>query len=117
MQEGQPRGTMKKGDNSGVFVEALLVRPPGLKSAAGHRKCFGRLTQGETLGLQSAILIEEISALGAIPAGVTISVALLRGLDDGSHSDLLVLSCAFVSSWLRMARSPTRFNSITVARR
>ena len=84
---------------------------------AGNLKCSGRLTQGETLGLQSTILIEERSALGAIPAWVTISVALLRGLDDGSHSDFRVLSFALVSAWRRMARSPTRFNPLTVPRR
>ena len=68
MQEGQPRSTLKKGHDSRVLVEALLVGPPGLKRAAGNLKRFGRLTQGESLGLQSEILIEELSTLGSIPA-------------------------------------------------
>jgi hypothetical protein len=97
MQEGKPRATVKKGDNGRMLVKALLVGPLCLKRAAGNRKCSGRLTQGETLGLQIAILIEELDALGTIPAWVTIGVAALRGLDDGSHSDLLVLSFALVS--------------------
>src|SRR5215813_9787790 len=117
MQEGKPRATVKKGDNSRMLVKALLVGPPCLQRAAGNLKGSGRLTQGETLGLQITILIEELSALGASPAWVTISVAALRGLDYGSHSDLLGVSFALVSSWLRMARSPTRFNFITVPRR
>ena len=97
-QESKPRATVKKGDNGGMRVEALLVGPPCLQRAAGHLKCLGRLTQGETLGLQIAILIEDLSALGAIPAWGKISVASLLALDDGSHSDLLILSFAFVSS-------------------
>jgi hypothetical protein len=117
MQEGKPRATVKKGDNGRMLVKTLLVGPPCLQRAAGNLKGSGRLTQGETLGWQSAILIAEISALGAIPAWVTIRVALGRGLDYGSHSDHLVLSFAFVASWLRMARSPTRVNPITVPRR
>jgi hypothetical protein len=88
-QEGKPRGTVKKGDNSRGLVEALLVRPPGLKGASGNLKRFGRLRQGEALGLQSKILIEEVSSLGSTPAGVMIIIASLRVLDDCSHRDLL----------------------------
>jgi hypothetical protein len=44
MPEGQPRATVTKGDNGGRLVEALWVGPPGLKRAAGHLKCLGRLT-------------------------------------------------------------------------
>ena len=89
MQEGQPRSTVKKGDDSRVLVETLLIGPPGLQGASGHRKRLGRLTQGESLGLQSKILIEEVSSLGSTPAWVMLSIASLRVLDDGSHSDLL----------------------------
>jgi hypothetical protein len=88
MQEGQPHA-VKKGDDSRVLVEALVVGSPGLQRAAGHLKRFGRSTQGESLGLQSEILIEEVSSLGATPAWVMIRIASLRLLDDGSHSDLL----------------------------
>jgi hypothetical protein len=63
--------------------------PPGLQGASGNLKRFGRLTQGESLGLQSKILIEEVSSLGSTPAWVMLSIASLRVLDDGSHSDLL----------------------------
>jgi hypothetical protein len=60
-----------------------------LKGASGHLKRLGRLTQGESLGLQSKILIEEVRTLGSIPAWVMISIASLRVLNDGSHGDLL----------------------------
>src|SRR6266511_4944777 len=83
MQEGQPRSAVKKGHNGRMFVEARLVRPPSLERAAGHLKRLGRLTQGAPLGLQSAIVIEEVRASAAI------IMALWMGLDDGSHSDLL----------------------------
>src|SRR5712692_864999 len=95
MQEGQPRRALKKGHDGRMFVEALLVRPPGLKRAAGNLKRLGRLTQGESLGLQSEIRIEEVRASGAIPSWGTIIMAfaiimaLWMGLDYGSHSDLL----------------------------
>jgi len=95
MQEGQPRRALKKDHNARMFVEALLVRPPGLQRAAGNLKRLGRLTQGEPLGLQSEILIEEVRASGAIPSwgaiimAFAIIMALWMGLDDGSHSDLL----------------------------
>jgi hypothetical protein len=66
---------VKKGDNGGMLVEALLVGPPCLQRAAGHLKCLGRLTEGAPLGLQIAILIEEGGASGAIPSGGAIMMA------------------------------------------
>ena len=89
MQEGKPRGTVKKGDHSRGLVEALVVHPPGLQGASGHLKRFGRLTQGEALGVQSKIRIAEVSSLGSTPAWLMIIMASLRVLDDGSHRDLL----------------------------
>jgi hypothetical protein len=68
MQEGQPWGTVEKGYDSGMFVKAFLRRPPCLQRATGHIKRRGGLTQGKPLSLQSAILIEEFRALGAIPS-------------------------------------------------
>jgi len=91
MLEGKSRGAVEKGHDGGMFVKTFLIRPPGLKRAARNLKGLGRLTQREPLGLQSAILIEEVSALGAIPAWGAILIALCFGLDDGSHCDLLVL--------------------------
>ena len=82
MQEGQPRRALTKGHNGRMFVEALLVRPPSLERAAGHLKRLGRLTQGEPLGLQSEILIEEVRASDAIPSW---------GLDHGVGHPLLLL--------------------------
>jgi hypothetical protein len=51
-----------------MFVKTVLIRPPGLQRAAGHIKRLGGLTQGEPLGVQIAILIEEFRASGAIPS-------------------------------------------------
>ena len=68
MQEGEPRDTLKKRHDGGMLVEALLVRPPGLQRAAGHLKRLGRLTLGEPLGLQSAILLKELSAFECDPS-------------------------------------------------
>jgi len=82
---------VEKGHDGGMFVKTFLIRPPGLKRATRNLKGLGRLTQREPLGLQSAILIEEVSALGAIPAWGAILIALCFGLDNGSHCDLLVL--------------------------
>jgi hypothetical protein len=74
-----------------MLVEALLVRPPCLKRAAGNIKRLGGLTQGEPLGLQAAILRKQFSTFDAIPALVTILIATLLVMDYGSHSYLLVL--------------------------
>jgi hypothetical protein len=90
MQEGKPRATVKKGHDGGMLVEALLVRPPCLKRAAGHVQSLGCLTQGAPLGLQIVILVKECSALGAIPAWTMSIVASLLVLDDSAHNDLLL---------------------------
>ncbi len=90
MQEGKPRGTLEKGHHSGMFVKTFLIRPPGLKRAPGNLTCLSGLTHREPLRFQIERVIEELSALGAIPAGGTMSVALLCLLDYRSHSDLLV---------------------------
>jgi hypothetical protein len=90
MQEGQPWDTVEKGHDGGMCVKTVLRRPPCLQRATGHMKRLGGLTQGEPLGLQIAILIEESSASGAIPSWGTIIMASWLGLDDGAHSNLLV---------------------------
>jgi len=89
MQEGQTWATVKKGHDGGMFVKTFLICPPGLQRAAGNLKRLGGLTQGEPLGVQSKILIEEFSASGAIPSWAAIVIAAWLGLDYGSHSDLL----------------------------
>lgn len=50
MQAGQPRGTLKKGDDSGLFVEALLIELPGSKGRSGNLKSWGGLTLRLALG-------------------------------------------------------------------
>ena len=73
-----------------------MVRPPRLQRATGHLKPLGRLTLGEALGVQVAIRRRQVSAFEALPALVTLLVALVLLLDDRSHSDLLVPSFALV---------------------
>ena len=91
MQEGETRSTVKKGHDSGTRIQALVVCLPGLERAAGHIEQLGCLPMGEPLRLQSAIALKQFSASGSLPAWVTIVVASLRILDDGSHGYLLVL--------------------------
>jgi hypothetical protein len=91
MQEGKPRATVKKGDHGGMLVKALLVGPPCLKRAAGNIQHLGRLTLGDALGLQTAILLKQVSAFEAIPALVAIIIVTLLILDYCSHSYLLLL--------------------------
>jgi hypothetical protein len=90
MQEGQPRRAVKKHHDGGMFVEALVVGPPGLQGTAGNLKGLGGLTQGEPLGVQIKRLIEECSTWGARPAWGALIIAVCFGLDDGAHSDLLL---------------------------
>jgi hypothetical protein len=81
MQEGQPWGTVEKGHDGGMCVKTVLIRPPCLQRAAGHLKRLGGLTQGEPLGLQTAIRLKELGAFDALPTLVAIIVASLRILE------------------------------------
>jgi hypothetical protein len=90
MQEGKPWGTLAKGHDGGMLIEALVMAPPGPKRAAGHLQGLGGLPQGKPLRFQVEILIEQLSALGAGPEVGTICIALGRLLDYGSHGDILV---------------------------
>jgi hypothetical protein len=96
MPEGKTGDAVKKRHDRRTLVEALVVGAPRLQCRAGHLKHLGRLTLRDTLGLQSTIRCQEVSAFEAIPALVASLVASLRLLDYRSHSDLLWPSCAFV---------------------
>ncbi len=76
MQKGETWNAVKKRYDRGTCVEVLLVGPPGLERAAGHLQHLGRLTLGEALGVQVAILRKQVSAFEALPALVAIIVAL-----------------------------------------
>jgi hypothetical protein len=91
MQEGKTRRTVKKGHDSRTRIEALVVGLPGLERAAGNIEQLGCLPMGEPLRLQSAVALKQCSAPGSLLAWVTIVVASLLILDDGSHGYLLVL--------------------------
>jgi hypothetical protein len=91
MQEGETRNTLQKLNDRGTRVEALLVRPPRLQRGAGHLQLLGRLTLGAALGVQVAIPLKQVSAFEAIPALGAIITATLLGIEDCSHSSLLLL--------------------------
>ena len=95
MQEGQPGRTLKKGPDSGILVEAVLIGLPRLQSGSGNLKLLSRLTLGHALGSQLMVLREEICTFEPIPACLVIIVALWLGLHYGFHSDLLCSSLAF----------------------
>jgi hypothetical protein len=96
MEEGETRYTVKKGHDRGTGIEAVLVQAPRLERAARYVKHLGRLTLGDTLGVQTIILRQQVSAFEAIPALMAILVASWRILDYYAHSDLLVPSFTFV---------------------
>jgi hypothetical protein len=50
---------------------------------------LSNLTLGHALGSQLTILREEVRTFESIPAWLAVIVALMRILDDGSHSDFL----------------------------
>jgi hypothetical protein len=66
-----------------------------LQGGSGNLKLLSRLTLGHALDSQLTIVLEEVRTFEAIPAWLAVIVALLRVLDDGSHSDLLCPSLAF----------------------
>ncbi len=72
-----------------------MPNSPGLQSRSGNLELFGGLTLGEALSSQLSVLFKEVCTLKSIPAGLALRVALLRVLDDGSHSDLLGQSLAW----------------------
>ena len=67
---------------------------PGLQGGSGNLELFGGLTLGDALSSQLPILLKEVRTFESIPAWLALRVALLRVLDDGSHSDLLCQSLA-----------------------
>jgi hypothetical protein len=95
MQEGQARGALKKGNDRGLFVEALLIELPGLKGRSGHLKLVGGLTLRQALILQLTVLFKQAGPFEPIPASLASIVALGLGLHYGSHGDLLNQAFAF----------------------
>ena len=89
MQEGETGNTVKKRHDSRTRVEALLVRPPRLQRGARDLKHLGGLPLGDALGFAIVILLQEVSALDALPTWVAIIVASLRLLDYRAHRYLL----------------------------
>ena len=86
--------TLKESGHIGTDIKGVMPCPPGLKSGAGHLKLLSSLTLGQALGSQLTIVLEEVRTCASIPAWLAVMVALLRILDDGSHSDLLCQALA-----------------------
>jgi hypothetical protein len=78
---------VKKRDDSRTRIEALLVRPQGTARYLEH---LGRLTLGETLGLQIAILRIQLRTFDTLPTLGALIMATLRILDSCFHSSLLL---------------------------
>src|SRR6266571_5456335 len=88
MQEGETGNTLEKRHDRGTGIEAVLVRAPRLQRTAGHVQPLGRLTLGDTLGVQLTIPCKQVRAFDARPALVTILIATLLVLDYRCHSYL-----------------------------
>ena len=104
MQEGEPRHTVKERHDSRTRIKALLVRAPCLQRGAGHLKHLGALPLGEALGFEIVILLQEVSALEALPTLVAIIVASLLLLDYRAHRYLLLPFFAFVVVMAKASR-------------
>src|SRR5690348_12103044 len=96
MQEGKTGNAVEKRHDRGTLIEALLVYPPRLQCAARDVKHLCRLTLGEALGSEVAILGQEVRAFEALPMEVATMIASERLLDDRAHSCLLCPSLASV---------------------
>jgi hypothetical protein len=87
---------VKKRHDSWTLVKALLVHPPCLQCGAGNLKHLGGLPLRDALSFEIVILLQQLSALDAIPTLVAIIVASLRLLDYRAHRYLLLPFFAFV---------------------
>jgi len=97
MQERKTRDAVKKRYDRGTLIKVLLVCPPRLQRAARDLKHRGRLTLRHPLYFQLAIPRPQVRAFEALPALMAICAALLRILDDCSHSYLLCTPFASAS--------------------
>ena len=89
MEEGKPGNTCEKFHHTGTGIKRILPRSPRLQRRAGNVKHLGGLTLGYPLSLSVAIRVEPLSALGAIPSLLALSLVTLCVMDDSAHSYLL----------------------------
>src|SRR4051812_43788559 len=104
MEERETGHTLEKRHDSGTGVKAVLIHAPCLQCAAGDVKHLGRLTLGDTLGVQIIIPSKQGRTFEARPALVTSSIAIVFVWDYRCHSSLLFQPFALHSRRLRMAR-------------
>jgi len=91
MQESETWNALAKRHDRGTLVQAFLIRTPCLQRAARYLRRLGGLTLGESLGLQVAVLRQQLSTFDAIPTLVALIIATLRILDNCAHRYLLLL--------------------------
>jgi hypothetical protein len=72
---GEAGDTLAKRDDRGAFIEACVVRPPGLQGTAGALQDLRRVTLGEPRSWQGARALQQTRACEAIPALVALIVA------------------------------------------
>src|SRR5262245_56417702 len=89
MQESETWHTLEKRHDCRTLIQALLIRRPCVQRAAGYVQHLGRLTLGEALRFETAILCTQLGTCDALPALVTIIVALWLVVDYSGHSVLL----------------------------
>jgi hypothetical protein len=85
---------LKESGHIGTDIKGVMPWTPGLKGGSGHLKLLSSLTLGHALGSQLTRVLEEVRTFESIPTWPAVIVAVLRVLDDGSHSDLLCPSLA-----------------------
>jgi hypothetical protein len=73
----------------GTDIQGVVPETPGLQGGSRDLELLGSLTLGDALSAQLPVRLKEVRTFEAIPAWLADSVALLRVLDDRSHSDLL----------------------------
>jgi hypothetical protein len=86
--------TVKESGHIGTAIKGVMPCTPGLQGGSGNLKLLCSLTRGHALGSPLTRVLEEVRTFESIPAWLAVIVALLRVLDDGSHSDLLCPSLA-----------------------
>src|SRR4026209_1400754 len=85
MQERKTGTAFKKGHSRGTRIKTLLPHVPRVQRGTWDMQRLSGLTLGDPLSLQSAILVKQCSAVGALPPLTVIFMAPLLGINERSH--------------------------------